>query len=148
MRMSNMLMSQTLGDFLSEFVSLGDINQKQKRQILTMADDANQAHREEVFATEESKAALREYLYAEVSAGYLESEIAEQIASVLSLGVLYPSESYAEMVSAMMLNGPAQAVYNLSGQGNMVRLGKYTGLLGVTSSSVIHNGIWGYATGE
>jgi hypothetical protein len=29
-----------------------------------------------------------------------------------------------------------------------VRLGKYTGLLGVTSSSVIHNGIWGYATGE
>lgn len=149
MKMNNMLMNQTLEDFLSQFVTFGDMTLKQKRAIVLMADDPSERFdRNEVFATEESKQNLRDYLYSEVSSNKLEEEVAEQIASTLMLGEMYPSSSTADLVESLMLNGPAPAVYNTGGEGNMVRLGKYTGMIGSTSSNYFHNGIWGYATGE
>lgn len=121
---------------------------QQKQEILLLVDEPDQFNRNDIFATEESKQELRDYLYYEVGSNQLEMEIAEQIASVFMLGEMYPSSSTAELVESLMLNGPSQAVYNTATEGNMVRLGKYTGMVSSTYDRFWHNGIWGYATGE
>ena len=80
MKMNNMLMSQTLTDFLSQFVTFGDMTLQQKQEILLLVDEPDQFNRNDIFATEESKQELRDYLYYEVGSNQLEMEIAEQIA--------------------------------------------------------------------
>ena len=71
----------------------------------------------------------------------MEEETAEVIASTLSLGGLYPSAGFSNL---LVVNGPVDAVY--TGDGNVVRLG-HSRLLSSTDQS-FYNGIWGYATGE
>eukprot|EP00579_Thalassiosira_antarctica_P033091 CAMPEP_0202000898 /NCGR_PEP_ID=MMETSP0905-20130828/7147_1 /ASSEMBLY_ACC=CAM_ASM_000554 /TAXON_ID=420261 /ORGANISM="Thalassiosira antarctica, Strain CCMP982" /LENGTH=787 /DNA_ID=CAMNT_0048557497 /DNA_START=44 /DNA_END=2407 /DNA_ORIENTATION=+ len=148
MKMNNMLMGQPLDSFLSDLVSFGDMAIKQKQSILKMADDEDGDRRTDVFATEDSREGLRSYLYAQVSAGDMEQETAEIIASTLSLGGLYPSSAAADAASALLLNGPVNAVYDITGEGNMVRLGTSKTLVPDSTEQSGHNGIWGYATGQ
>jgi len=74
----------------------------------------------------------------------LVQEAAEVIGSTLALGELYPSDTAD--TAAMTTNGPVQAVYDLSGEGNMSRLGR-SNIFSSTSSSG-YNGIWGYSAGD
>jgi len=156
MKMPNMLMGNTLESFLSDLVSLGDITVEQKSSILTISDFAssnsnvfsqaddseNEGYRTEAFASEPSKQELRAFLYTEVSAGVMELETAEIISSTLSLGALYPDENSEGL--AFLQQPPAVASY--SGEGNVIRVGRWNGL--VSTSTSFYNGIWGYAVGD
>jgi hypothetical protein len=160
MSMNNMLMAQTLESFLSSLVSFGSMSITQKDDILSMAlqfhPDYNASIEDvrlpqhNVFSTEESKEALRSYLYMEIDSDFMEYETAETIASMLSLGALYPRESDISSIvesGITFLNGPAESSY--TGEGNVVRLGR-SNIFGDGSSSTgtFYNGIWGYAVGE
>lgn len=158
MAMNNMLMGQDLDAFLSGLVSFGELTYDQKEAILDIAGlddtlfDANDGdgdihdlHHMNFFG-QESKEMIRSILYEEVSAGDLERETAEVIASALSLGGLYPSAQMTATQSQMLTNGPVQATYDMSTEGNMVRLGS-NNLLNSSSRSG-YNGIWGYAAGD
>ncbi len=153
MKMANMLMGQPLETFLSDLVSFGEMSNAQKQSILKMTDgnagEDSGGHRINAFATEESKEGLRSYLRAEVSAGDLGVDTVRAIGSTLSLGALYPDDAEAAATAvAMLLDGPAQAVYDTAGEGNMVRLGTSRTLVSANANNYHHNGIWGYATGE
>lgn len=161
MIMDNMLMDQTLESFLASLVSSGSMSISQKDDILRMSEQFNPEYdaavndlrlpQQNVFSTDESKEALRSYLYAEIDSDYMEYETAETITSMLSLGRLYPREgdgisSVVESAS-FLLNGPADSSY--SGEGNMVRLGRSNIFgYGTPGDGTIYNGIWGYAVGE
>ena len=84
--MGNMLMGNSLGEYLSELVSFDSITMTQMDDILTIADNTTSSNRFEMFETDESKDVLRTYLYAEVSASNMEEYTAEMIASIASLG--------------------------------------------------------------
>jgi hypothetical protein len=162
MKMNNMLMAQTLEAFLSALVSFGSMSLTEKDDILLMSlqfnpdydpsiDDVN-VHQQNVFSTEESKQALRTYLYKEVDRDFMEYETAEVVASMLSLGTLYPRDAGIDNLvesnaASMLFGGPAGSSY--SGEGNIVRLAKNS-IFGIANatSGVIYNGIWGYAAGE
>lgn len=156
MKTSNMLMGQTLESFLSDLVSFGAMSMIQKDDILGMAArfdpdydpnlDELQDVRHNVFSSGESKQALRSYLYKEVDADFMEYETAEVIASMLSLGALYPREngSFVESNLLNTVSEPAGSSY--TGNGNVVRLGR-SNVFGIGSDKEIYNGIWGYSVG-
>jgi hypothetical protein len=161
MKMNNMLMGQTLESFLSDLVSFGAMSITQKDDILRMATwfdpdydpklDELRDIDNDVFSSDESKHALRSYLYKEVDTDFMEYDAAEAIASMLSLGALYPrdasptqSDSFMENTLTTVFDGPAGSSY--TGNGNVVRLGR-SNIFGVASDQEIYNGIWGYAVG-
>jgi len=115
--MGNMLMGNSLGQYLSDLVSFDALTMTQMDYILSMVDNTTSLDRSAVFGTEESKDDLRSYLYAEVSADSLEEYTAEMIASALSLGALYPSEQ--EDLEGF--EGPASK--NYVGNGNLAQPG-------------------------
>ena len=137
----NMLMGQTLGEYLSDLVSFDALSMTQMDYILSAADNTTLFDRSSVFATDESKDGLRTYLYAEVSAALMEEETAERIASKLSLGALYPEETLAELEGFV---GPVPKVYE--GDGNLQRLGSIK-TRSTSINSNIFNGIWGLTKG-
>ena len=117
----NMLMGNSLGQYLSDLVSFDSLTMMQMDDILTMIDNTTSLDRSDYFATEESKDDLRSYLYAEVSASFLEEYTAEMIASALSLGALYPTEQ----LQLEGFQGPASKDYGGNQNGNLVVLGKF-----------------------
>lgn len=137
----NMLMGQTLGEYLSDLVSFDALSMTQMDYILSAADNTTLFDRSSVFATDESKDGLRTYLYAEVSAALMEEETAERIASKLSLGALYPEETLTELEGFV---GPVPKVYE--GDGNLQRLGSIK-TRSTSINSNIFNGIWGLTKG-
>jgi hypothetical protein len=160
MSMNNMLMAQTLESFLSSLVSFGSMSITQKDDILSLAlqfhPDLNSSvddlrlPQQNVFSTDDSKEALRTYLYMEIDSDFMEYETAETIASMLSLGALYPRDSGISSIvdsGIASLNGPAESCY--TGEGNVVRLGR-SNMFGDGNSATgtLYNGIWGYAVGE
>ncbi len=72
----------------------------------------------------------------------MELEAAEIISSTLSLGPLYPDGNSEGL--ALLQQPPAPASY--SGEGNVVRVGRWNGL--VSTATSFYNGIWGYAVGQ
>jgi hypothetical protein len=157
MTMGNMLMGQTLEQFLSDLVSFRDISKRQKKDILNMSDrynanydpvSDNLDHRDDVFSTEESKQALRNYIFGEINADKMDIEAGETIASMLSLGGLYPEEesaNSASLVEGNLVAGPVGSDY--TGNGNVVRLGRSNTFTG-SGAAFGYSGIWGYAVGE
>ena len=160
MSMGNMLMAQSLERFLSSLVNFGSMNPRQKGDILRMSvkfnpeydpSDELSFHQHDVFATDESKDALLSYLYAEIEADSIEHETVEVIASMLSLGALYPTDaggnSFTAENSGLVFDGPAESSY--TGDGNIARLGRSEEFgLGSTNPYNIYNGIWGLAVGK
>jgi len=159
MSMGNMLMGQTLESFLATMVSFGSLSITQKDDILSLStkfnpdynplDEEVALHNHDVFATDESKEALRTYLYTEVETDYMEYDTAETIASMLSLGAMWGvSESGINSIVGdhALLGGPAGSSY--SGDGNIVRLGR-SNIFGDgdDDNRVYYNGIWGYSIG-
>ncbi len=139
--MGNMLMGNSLGEYLSDLVSFDALTMTQMDYILSMADNTTSLDRSDVFGTEESKEDLRSYLYAEVSANFLEEYTAEMIASMLSLGALYPTEQ--EDLEGFV--GPASK--NYLGNGNLVSLGRIqTRETKMDSNTYV--GIWGLTKGS
>lgn len=114
-------MGNSLGQYLSDLVSFDSLTMMQMDDILTMIDNTTSLDRSDYFATEESKDDLRSYLYAEVSASFLEEYTAEMIASALSLGALYPTEQ----LQLEGFQGPASKDYGGNQNGNLVVLGKF-----------------------
>jgi len=153
-----MLMGQTLESFLSDLVSFGAMSITQQDDILRMATrfdpdydpkmDELRDIDNDVFSSDESKQALRSYLYKEVDTDFMEYDTAEAIASMLSLGALYPRNAPPTQtgifIENTLLDGPAGSSY--TGNGNVVRLGR-SNVFGVASDQEIYNGIWGYAVG-
>jgi len=147
--MGNMLMGNSLGEYLSDLVSFDALTMTQMDYILSMADDTASLDRSDVFGTEESMDDLRSYLYAEVSAGSLEEYTAEMIASALSLGALYPSASEQEYSANLEgFQGPASK--NYVGNGNLVNLARIqTRATSMTKAPFnIYVGIWGLTKGS
>jgi len=147
--MGNMLMGNSLGQYLSDLVSFDALTMTQMDYILSMADDTASLDRSDVFGTEESMDDLRSYLYAEVSAGSLEEYTAEMIASALSLGALYPSASEQEYSANLEgFQGPASK--NYVGNGNLVNLARIqTRATSMTKAPFnIYVGIWGLTKGS
>ncbi|KAL7482509.1 hypothetical protein ACHAW6_008188 [Cyclotella cf. meneghiniana] len=161
MKMNNMLMGQTLESFLSDLVSFGAMSITQKDDILHMATrfdpdydpklDVLRDLGNDVFSSDESKQALRSYLYKEVDTDFMEYDAAEAIASMLSLGALYPRNDFPTQTGVLIdnslntaLDGPAGSSY--TGNGNVVRLGR-SNIFGIGSDQEIYNGIWGYSIG-
>ena len=156
--MSNMLMGQTLESFLATLVSFGSLSITQKDDILSLStkfnpdydplDEEVALHNHNVFATDESKEALRSYLYMEIETDYMEYDTAETIASMLSLGAMWGASSGISSIVGdhALLGGPAGSSY--SGDGNIVRLGR-SNIFGDGDgdNQVYYNGIWGYNTG-
>eukprot|EP00804_Cyclotella_cryptica_P015092 CCRYP_000666-RB/>CCRYP_000666-RB protein AED:0.22 eAED:0.22 QI:211/1/1/1/0.83/0.71/7/631/662 len=160
MNMSNMLMGQTLESFLSDLVSFGAMSVTQKDDILRMSTQFDPQYnpnleelrevQNDVFSSEESKQALRSYLYDEIDTDFMEYETAEAIASVLSLGALYPRDSFHSGIFidsplTAVSDGPAGSSY--TGNGNVERLGR-SNVFGVGTNKEIYNGIWGYSVGS
>jgi hypothetical protein len=155
--MANMLMGQTLESFLSALVSFGSMNTLQKNDILLMSIKFNpdndpslediRLHEHDVFSTEESKQALRSYLYQEVDGDFMEYETAETIASMLSVGALYPmnGSGASSLIGSLMFEGPVASSY--AGDGNLIRLGR-SDIFGNKNAESAYNGIWGYSVGE
>ena len=151
MKMSNLLMGKPLEAFLSDLVSFGDMSRRQMSVVMGMADGARGGYRTDVFVTESSRDELRNYLYGQVSEGEMDVEVVEDIASTLSLGGMYPGEFDewgGASAAANMLDGPVEAVYDTSTEGNMARLGKNSVFTSVSTSQNGYNGIWGHSTGE
>jgi hypothetical protein len=142
--MGNMLMGNSLGQYLSDLVSFDALTMTQMDYILSMVDNTTSLDRSAVFGTEESKDDLRSYLYAEVSADSLEEYTAEMIASALSLGALYPSEQ--EDLEGF--EGPASK--NYVGNGNLAQLARIqTRPTSMTKEPFnIYVGIWGLTKGS
>ena len=153
----NMLMAQSLESFLSSLVKFGSMSVTQKDDILRISDQFHPGYnastidlrlpQQDIFPSDESKEALRTYLYKEIDTDYLEYETAEAIASMLSLGGLFPRDSIiAGIVGSSLVNGPAESSY--TGEGNIDRLGR-SHIFGLGERSTgLYNGIWGYAVGE
>jgi hypothetical protein len=137
----NMLMGNTLEEYLAGLVSFDSLTVTQMDYILSMSDNTTSLDRSDLFETEESKDDLRTYLYAEVSTSSMEELTAEMIASVLSLGALYPEEQ----LELEGFAGPAEKDY--TGDGNLVRLGNIK-TRDTNIDSNIYNGIWGFNKGS
>ncbi len=137
----NMLMGNSLGEYLSDLVSYDSLTMTQMDDILNIADNTTSSDRFDMFETDESKDDLRTYLYAEVSASNMEEYTAEMIASITSLGALYPTEQQDLLGFA----GPASK--NYEGNGNLVSLGRMQPRA-TSMSSNIYVGIWGLAKGS
>eukprot|EP00984_Skeletonema_dohrnii_P035030 scaffold34600_cov155-Skeletonema_dohrnii-CCMP3373.AAC.4 len=137
----NMLMGNSLGSYLSELVSFDSLTVTQMDDILNIADNTTSADRFDMFETEESKDELRNYLYAEVSASNMEEYTAEMIASITSLGALYPTEQ----LDLVGFEGPAESNYD--DNGNLEFLARIRPRP-TNINNNIYTGIWGVTKGE
>lgn len=137
----NMLMGNSLGEYLSELVSFDSITMTQMDDILTIADNTTSSDRFEMFNSDESKDVLRTYLYAEVSASNMEEYTAEMIASITSLGALYPTQQLDDFVAF-----PGPAYRNYQGNGNLNFLGRFWAR--ESKADNIYVGIWGATIGS
>lgn len=139
--LGNMLMGNSLGQYLSDLVSYDSLTLTQMDDIMDIAENTTSSNRFDMFGTEESKNALRVYLRAEVTASNMEEDTAEMIASMASLGALYPMEQ----LDLVGFAGPAEKSY--SGNGNLVRLARIQPR-GTDIRSNIYVGVWGVNKGS